>query len=55
MNIIELTIHQKITQLKSWQFDFREKIRIDPFWEGYNASVISEINFLENLLKEITK
>ena len=50
MSIIE--IHKRIIELKEWQFEFHDKIRIDPFWEGYNAAVIREIRFLEEKLKE---
>lgn len=45
MNLIDVI--QRITKLKEWQYDFREKIRIDPFWEGYNAAVVQEIRWLE--------
>lgn len=55
MMSIEEKISNRIIELCRIQKDFRERSRIDPVWEGYLICLSNELNFLENLLKEISE
>lgn len=45
----------RLKELNRIRADFREKMRTEPFWEGYEAAVMHEINWIGNILGGLSK
>lgn len=45
----------RLNELNRIRNDFKEKMRTEPFWEGYEAAVMHEINWIGIMLSKLTE